>query len=122
MIGRFFFVSLFMALFCSSVLAAEPVKPAASGTPNTTVQAATVAAPAAQPVAATAAKPIEAPKVAVPALNKVRPNRGITIGMFGVIIAITLGVVVWAAKKTTTASDFYAAGGGVTGLQNGWAS
>lgn len=68
MIGRFFFVSLFMALFCSSVLAAEPVKPAASGTPNTTVQAATVAAPAAQPVAATAAKPIEAPKVAVPAL------------------------------------------------------
>ena len=121
MIGRFFFVSLFMALFCSSVLAAEPVKPAASGTPNTTVQAATVAAPAAQPVAATAAKPIEAPKVAVPALNKVRPNRGITIGMFGVIIAITLGVVVWAAKKTTTASDFYAAGGGVTGLQNGWA-
>jgi cation/acetate symporter len=41
--------------------------------------------------------------------------------MFGVIIVITLCVVVWAAKKTSTAADFYAAGGGITGLQNGWA-
>lgn len=37
------------------------------------------------------------------------------------IIVVTLGVVVWAAKRTTSAADFYAAGGGITGLQNGWA-
>ncbi|CAG0928470.1 Monocarboxylic acid transporter [Rhodocyclaceae bacterium] len=41
--------------------------------------------------------------------------------MFMVIIAVTLCVVIWAAKQTTSASDFYAAGGGITGLQNGWA-
>jgi cation/acetate symporter len=41
--------------------------------------------------------------------------------MFLVIIGITLSIVVWAAKRTKTASDFYAAGGGITGTQNGWA-
>ncbi len=41
--------------------------------------------------------------------------------MFAVIIGITLAVVVWAAKQTKTAADFYAAGGGITGTQNGWA-
>jgi len=41
--------------------------------------------------------------------------------MFMVIIGVTLCVVVWAAKRTTSAADFYAAGGGITGLQNGWA-
>ena len=41
--------------------------------------------------------------------------------MFAVIIGITLGVVVWAATQTKTAADFYAAGGGITGTQNGWA-
>ena len=38
-----------------------------------------------------------------------------------IIIGITMGVVVWAAKQTKTAADFYAAGGGITGTQNGWA-
>jgi len=33
----------------------------------------------------------------------------------------TMSVVVWAAKKTKTAADFYGAGGGITGTQNGWA-
>ena len=41
--------------------------------------------------------------------------------MFAVIIGITLCVVVWAARQTKTTSDFYAAGGGITGTQNGWA-
>jgi len=45
----------------------------------------------------------------------------ITLSMFAVIIGITLGVVVWAARQTKTAADFYAAGGGITGTQNGWA-
>ncbi|MCM2359755.1 MAG: sodium/solute symporter [Geobacteraceae bacterium] len=67
----------------------------------------------------------EAAKTAMPAVPsppaKVRPNRAITISMFMVIIGVTLGVVIWAAKRTTSAADFYAAGGGITGLQNGWA-
>jgi len=52
---------------------------------------------------------------------EIKANKAITIGMFLIIIGITLGVVVWAAKRTHTASDFYAAGGGITGTQNGWA-
>ena len=41
--------------------------------------------------------------------------------MFFVFIAGTLGVTYWAAKKTKSASDFYTAGGGITGFQNGLA-
>jgi cation/acetate symporter len=77
------------------------------------------AAPQAQTAVAPSAKAALAKADSQPA--KVTPNRGITIGMFALIIAITMGVVVWAAKKTQTAADFYTAGGGITGLQNGWA-
>src|SRR5512137_2809949 len=52
---------------------------------------------------------------------EIKANKAITITMFLIIIAITLCVVVWAAKHTKTTSDFYAAGGGITGTQNGWA-
>ena len=41
--------------------------------------------------------------------------------MFFVFIAGTLGVTYWAARKTKSASDFYTAGGGITGFQNGLA-
>ncbi|MDE2343765.1 MAG: cation/acetate symporter ActP [Betaproteobacteria bacterium] len=41
--------------------------------------------------------------------------------MFIVFVAITLGITYWAAKRTKTATDFYAAGRGITGLQNGLA-
>ena len=41
--------------------------------------------------------------------------------MFFIFIAGTLGVTYWAAKKTKSASDFYTAGGGITGFQNGLA-
>ncbi|OYY89923.1 MAG: cation acetate symporter [Sphingomonas sp. 28-66-16] len=40
---------------------------------------------------------------------------------FGIFIAITLGVTWWAARRTHTTADFYAAGGGITGRQNGLA-
>jgi cation/acetate symporter len=50
-----------------------------------------------------------------------KANKAITLSMFAVIIGITMGVVVWAARQTKTAADFYAAGGGITGTQNGWA-
>ena len=53
--------------------------------------------------------------------TKVEANRTITIAMFLFIIAITLGVVVWAASRTKTTADFYAARGAITGTQNGWA-
>ncbi len=41
--------------------------------------------------------------------------------MFFVFISGTLGITYWAAKKTKSASDFYTAGGGITGFQNGLA-
>ena len=41
--------------------------------------------------------------------------------MFVIFVAITLGITYWAAKRTKSASDFYAAGRGITGLQNGMA-
>lgn len=41
--------------------------------------------------------------------------------MFGIFVAFTLGITKWAAGRTKTASDFYTAGGGITGFQNGLA-
>ncbi|MGA1931905.1 cation acetate symporter [Arcobacter sp. YIC-464] len=41
--------------------------------------------------------------------------------MFFIFILGTLGLTYWAAKKTKSASDFYTAGGGITGFQNGLA-
>jgi cation/acetate symporter len=41
--------------------------------------------------------------------------------MFFVFIAGTLGITFWAARKTKSANDFYTAGGGITGFQNGLA-
>lgn len=52
---------------------------------------------------------------------EMKANKAITITMFLIIIGVTMSVVVWAAKRTKTAADFYAAGGGITGTQNGWA-
>ena len=41
--------------------------------------------------------------------------------MFAGFVLLTLGITRWAAKRTRTAADFYAAGGGITGFQNGLA-
>jgi cation/acetate symporter len=43
------------------------------------------------------------------------------IAMFAVFVALTLGITWWAARRTRTRRDFYAAGGQITGLQNGLA-
>jgi cation/acetate symporter len=43
------------------------------------------------------------------------------IGMFGIFVVFTLFVTKWAASKTKSAADFYTAGGGITGFQNGLA-
>jgi cation/acetate symporter len=47
--------------------------------------------------------------------------RWLTFVVFGAIISVTMYVTYVAAKRVKTASDFYVAGGGVSGLQNGWA-
>ena len=41
--------------------------------------------------------------------------------MFAMFVALTLGITFWAAKRTKSAAQYYAAGGGITGLQNGLA-
>ncbi|MGV1017800.1 MAG: cation acetate symporter [Fluviibacter phosphoraccumulans] len=43
------------------------------------------------------------------------------IVMFGIFVLFTLYITKWAAGKTKTAADFYTAGGGITGFQNGLA-
>lgn len=43
------------------------------------------------------------------------------IVMFFIFVAATLGITYWAAKQNRTASDFYTAGGGISGFKNGLA-
>lgn len=41
--------------------------------------------------------------------------------MFFIFVLGTLAITWWAASKTQSTSDFYTAGGGITGFQNGLA-
>jgi len=108
-------VATTLALSLSSLgFAAEPTK-----VPENSSAAASTGTAATTPTAAVPGAPLQA--APAPAKTEIKANKAITIGMFLVIIAITMSVVVWAAKKTKTAADFYAAGGGITGTQNGWA-
>ena len=50
-----------------------------------------------------------------------QPTNYNAIVMFLIFAAATLAITRWAAKNTRTASDFYAAGGGIKGWQNGLA-
>ncbi|MCQ8279692.1 cation acetate symporter [Acetobacteraceae bacterium KSS8] len=43
------------------------------------------------------------------------------IGMFLVFVLVTLGITFWAARRTRSVGDFYNAGGGISGFQNGLA-
>ncbi|MBN8494939.1 MAG: cation acetate symporter [Burkholderiales bacterium] len=43
------------------------------------------------------------------------------ISMFAIFVIFTLWITKWAAGKTKSAADFYTAGGGITGFQNGLA-
>jgi cation/acetate symporter len=43
------------------------------------------------------------------------------IGMFIAFVLLTLGITYWAARQTKSAAQFYTAGGGITGFQNGLA-
>jgi len=50
-----------------------------------------------------------------------QPTNWTAIGMFAVFVVGTLFITKWAAAKTKSAADFYTAGGGITGFQNGLA-
>ncbi len=45
----------------------------------------------------------------------------VAIGMFTAFVVATLFITKWAASRTKSAADFYTAGGGITGFQNGLA-
>ncbi|MSM40858.1 MAG: sodium/solute symporter [Geobacter sp.] len=110
------FVALTLALSVGSVAFAEPAK-----APDTTNASAVTAPAATTPAAPAAMQQTATPAPAAPVKTEIKANKAITITMFVAIVAITMGVVVWSAKKTKSAADFYAAGGGITGTQNGWA-
>ena len=50
-----------------------------------------------------------------------QPRNWVAIGMFAVFVAGTMFITKWAASRTKSAADFYTAGGGITGFQNGLA-
>ncbi|MGJ7522084.1 cation acetate symporter [Variovorax sp. LT1P1] len=50
-----------------------------------------------------------------------QPTNWIAIGMFSGFVLLTLWITKRAAARTKSASDFYTAGGGITGFQNGLA-
>jgi len=50
-----------------------------------------------------------------------RPVNVAAIIMFLIFVTGTLGITYWAARRTRTAKEFYTAGGGITGFQNGLA-
>ena len=50
-----------------------------------------------------------------------QPTNWTAIALFSVFVLATLFITKWAAAKTKSAADFYTAGGGITGFQNGLA-
>ena len=66
-------------------------------------------------LAASAAYAVDAPAPAAAAID------WNAVSIFAVFVLLTLGITYWAARRTRTAKDFYAAGGGITGFQNGLA-
>ena len=112
---------LLVALGCVlSLSIAAYAAPEAAKAPEAT-PAVAAQAPAAAPAAVAPA--VDAAKVAAPAPEKatLKANPKVTIPIFLIIIAATMAVVVWSARQTKSAADFYTAGGGITGTQNGWA-
>src|ERR671926_743847 len=47
--------------------------------------------------------------------------KALPLAIFAVVLAGTLGITYWASKRTSTATEFWAAGRTVSGVQNGWA-
>ena len=58
---------------------------------------------------------------AIAGQTRQQPTNWTAIAMFAAFALFTLGITRWAARRTRTAADFYTAGGGITGFQNGLA-
>jgi cation/acetate symporter len=84
-------------------------------TPSAGVRAACIGLAALAAAAAAAAAEGPAGQVDKQATN------WIAISMFCAFVVGTLWITKWAAAKTRSAADFYTAGGGITGFQNGLA-
>src|SRR5262245_33297957 len=54
-------------------------------------------------------------------MSAIGGTNAVAIACFLAFIAVTLGITYWAARHTRTTKEFYAAGGGITGFQNGLA-
>ena len=83
-----------------------------------------IAAFAAASAVAAAALAVPGPAFAADAISgavQKQATNWTAIIMFLLFVAGTLGITYWAASKTKTAKDFYSAGGGITGFQNGLA-
>jgi cation/acetate symporter len=105
------FLAALTLLVCGFAQAADTV--ASSVAPTVASSVASSVASAVAPGSAVVAAVVAAP--AEPPLN------WNAIVMFLLFVAVTLIITYWAATHTKTATDFYAAGRGVTGLQNGMA-
>ncbi|MFV0299792.1 MAG: cation acetate symporter [Paracoccus sp. (in: a-proteobacteria)] len=71
--------------------------------------------------AATLAMPAMAMADAIQGGGEKQPTNWTAIVMFAAFVIMTLFITKWAASRTKSAADFYTAGGGITGFQNGLA-
>ncbi|MFF2081054.1 cation acetate symporter [Kitasatospora sp. NPDC058162] len=56
-----------------------------------------------------------------PLASSATEHRGLILSLFGLFVAATLVITVWAGRQNRSAADFYAGGRGFTGFQNGLA-
>ena len=92
-----------------------------AGKPVPVPTTASGAGPAPLPATVPPSPRAAASKAPAPLAKEVKTNKAITLTMFVAIILFTGYIVVRAAKSTRTTADYYAAGGGISGFQNGWA-
>ena len=59
--------------------------------------------------------------VAQASLQSTREPNITAIVVFLAFVITTIGITYWAAGRTHSTSDFYTAGGGISGVQNGFA-
>ncbi len=117
---RLLILLIFSLAICPLAYAAPATDVA--GKPASTVPSTTAAGPSQAPAAVSpAVQNAASAQVQAPLAKEVKTNKTITMSMFMVIIFFTGMIVVRAAKSTKTTADYYAAGGGISGLQNGWA-
>src|SRR5476649_569248 len=65
--------------------------------------------------------PLLAQAAAPAAASSIGKPNAVAMSFFFFFIAVTLGITYWAARKTRTTEQFYAAGRSVTAGQNGFA-